>query len=235
MGKSTVARMLAQRTAAHWIRVDTIEQALRDDRPGVDVAGTGYLVAARLATDTLRIGQNAITDCVNPWSETRAMFRDAAARAGARCLEVEILCSDPAQHRHRVESRRPDIPGHTLPAWTDVLARDYRPWPGADLRLDTATLSPDEAASRIAAVSRPDLRAGRLCRRGSRAGGGSVPSSPTAIPHRRATPTGHAAGLRQEGPVPHSPLAPPRPVHYHRPRSVTRFRVPSGGCKCRFW
>jgi hypothetical protein len=32
-----------------------------------------------------------------------------------------------------------DIPGHALPTWTDVIDRDYRPWDGDRVVIDTAT------------------------------------------------------------------------------------------------
>jgi hypothetical protein len=42
-------------------------------------------------------------------------------------LEVEVVCSDTREHRRRVETRRTDIPGLKLPAWGDVLVREYAP------------------------------------------------------------------------------------------------------------
>ena len=47
-GKSTLARALAREMGAVYIRVDTIEQALRD-LCGVEVGGEGYDLGYRIA------------------------------------------------------------------------------------------------------------------------------------------------------------------------------------------
>jgi predicted kinase len=82
-------------------------------------------IAYAVAADNLRLGRTVIADCVNPWSLTRSAWRSVAERAGVAVLDVEIVCSDAAEHRRRVEARQPDIAGHTLPIWQDVVARDY--------------------------------------------------------------------------------------------------------------
>ena len=47
---------------------------------------------------------------------------DVARRAAVALVEVEVVCSDAAEHRRRVESRRADIPGLLLPTWDEVQA-----------------------------------------------------------------------------------------------------------------
>lgn len=143
VGKTAIARDLARTIGAMHLRIDSIEQALR--RAGCRVEGEGYDVAYAVAEDNLRAGRIVIADCVNPWPLTRAAWRAVAEAAGVPVLEVEIVCSDAAEHRSRVETRRPDISGHTLPSWQDVLDRDYRPWDRERLIVDTATS--DVAAS----------------------------------------------------------------------------------------
>jgi predicted kinase len=118
------------------LRIDSIEQALR--RAGYPVEGGGYEVAYVVAEDNLRTGRTVIADCVNPWPLTRAAWRSVAERASVAALEVEILCSDAAEHRRRVESREPDIAGHAPPAWQDVVERDYHGWDRDLLVVDTA-------------------------------------------------------------------------------------------------
>lgn len=152
VGKTTVARSLARRLGAIHLRVDTIEQALRS--AGHDVTDQGYRVAYALAEDHLLLGSGVIADCVNPWPLTREAWRSVASRAHARSLDVEIVCSDPAEHRRRVETRASDIPSHRLPTWDDVVARDYRGWDRDRLVIDTAVLSVDEAVDSIVAAVR---------------------------------------------------------------------------------
>ena len=141
-GKTTVARGLAEASGAALLRIDTIEQAIRG--AGVlagEVGPAGYAVAAALAVDNLALGRSVVADSVNPVAATRNAWREAAARAGAALLEVEIVCSEPGEHRRRVETRPADIPGHVLPLWRDVVERGYEPWPEAALVIDTATVA----------------------------------------------------------------------------------------------
>ena len=63
------------------------------------------MVAYAIAEDNLRLGRTVIADSVNPVEVTRAAWRDVAQRACKRCIEIEIVCSDQAEHRRRVESR----------------------------------------------------------------------------------------------------------------------------------
>jgi predicted kinase len=150
VGKTTIARDLARATGAMHVRIDSIEQSLR--RAGYRVEGEGYDVAYAVAEDNLRAGRTVIADCVNPWPLTRAAWRSLAERAGVAALDVEIVCSDIAEHRRRVEAREPDIAGHVLPTWQDVIDRDYHDFDGARLVIDTAAA--DVAASVRAILDR---------------------------------------------------------------------------------
>lgn len=64
-GKSTLAELLARRLGAAYVRIDTIEQALRD-LCSVDVQGEGYRLAYRVAADNLRLGISVVADSCNP-------------------------------------------------------------------------------------------------------------------------------------------------------------------------
>lgn len=149
-GKTTISRELARRRDATYLRIDAIEGAIRGAgvlANGVGVAG--YVVAQALAEANLGPGRMVVADCVNPVPASRAGWRATAARAGARLVEVEVTCSDAAEHRRRVETRAPDLPGQVLPDWASILRSDYEPWPEAQLRLDTARLSPAAAVAAL--------------------------------------------------------------------------------------
>lgn len=138
-GKTTLSRALAAEHGAAWLRIDAIEQALRESGTLAEGVGpAGYMVGYALAEANLRLGLGVVADCVNPLAITRSAWRAAAARAGAPCLEVEVVCSDPEEHRRRIERREADLPGHRLPGWEDVLRLDYESWDTPRLRLDTA-------------------------------------------------------------------------------------------------
>jgi predicted kinase len=153
VGKTTIARELAVALGAVHVRIDSIEQALRN--AGMTVYDEGYRVAYAVAEDNLRLGRIVISDCVNPWPLTRREWQAAAARAGGadrtaiRVLSVELVCSDIDEHKRRVESRAPDIPGHRVPTWTEVMAHDYRPWDGDRLVVDTARFDVADSVRKI--------------------------------------------------------------------------------------
>lgn len=138
-GKTALARGLAQALDALHLRIDTIEQALRDAAPDCEVLGAaGYVVAFGVAADNLALGRTVVADCVNPLTSTRAAWRAVAERAAVAVVEVEVICSDATEHRRRVESRSADIPGLKLPTWSDVETRAYERWDSAPLVIDTA-------------------------------------------------------------------------------------------------
>jgi predicted kinase len=137
-GKSTLAAKLASRLAATYLRIDTIEQGLRDVCGLSKVEGEGYRLAYRMAGENLRLGNTVIADSVNPWELTRKEWNDVAKQAGARFINIEVVCSDPEEHRKRVESRAASVPGLKMPTWQDVLERDYHPWKGKRCSVDTA-------------------------------------------------------------------------------------------------
>jgi predicted kinase len=155
VGKTTIARELARTIGAVHLRIDSIEQALR--RAGSRVEGEGYDVAYAVAEDNLRVGRTVIADSVNPVPITRHAWRSVAERVGVAALDVEIVCSDVAEHRRRVESRESDIAGHALPTWQEVVDRDYRAWDHERFVVDTAAF--DVTAGVRAIVARLSTRA----------------------------------------------------------------------------
>lgn len=147
VGKTAIATELARAIEAVHLRIDSIEQALRNS--GITISGPeGYEVAYAVAADNLRLDRTVIADCVNPIETTRAAWRNVAARTRKRYIEIEIVCSDPIEHRRRVEYRKPDIAGHCLPSWQQVCGRKYEPW-HADIVVDTAGRDVEAAVSQL--------------------------------------------------------------------------------------
>ena len=140
-GKTKLARGLARRLAATHLRFDTIAQSLK--AAGLAVRPTGYVIANALAADNLRLDRTVIADCVNPVLASRIGWRETALRCRARPVEIEIVCSDPAEHRRRVEDRVADIEGLILPNWDEITSKPYEPWDQNPLVLDAAGTSID--------------------------------------------------------------------------------------------
>ncbi|WP_426393064.1 AAA family ATPase [Variovorax sp. R-27] len=154
-GKTTIAREIAALVPCVYLRIDTIEQALRS--AGVlagDVGPGGYVVAYELARSNLSLGQTIVADCVNPLLVTREAWQAVAADTSSRIVEVEIVCSDIAEHRRRVEQRSIDVPGLVPTTWAAVQQRDYEPWTTQRLVIDTAFLGAREAAEVILSHTR---------------------------------------------------------------------------------
>ena len=143
-GKSTLAEMLARHLQAVYLRIDTIEQAMRAG--GLTLNGPeGYVVAYQLAADNLRLGLNVVADSVNPIEITRAAWREVALQADGAYIEIEVICSDAAEHRRRVENRVVSVAGLRLPTWDEVVNRPYEPWDSSHLQIDTAHATIEES------------------------------------------------------------------------------------------
>ena len=156
-GKTTISRAVARELSATYLRIDAIEQAIRD--AGVLAGGvgpSGYAAAQAIAADNLAQGRTVVADCVNPVAGSREGWRAVAARGAVPLLDVEVVCSDPAEHRRRVTTRVVDIAGLAPPSWESVLKLDYHPWDRPRLVLDSAKLS---AAGAVAGVVEAVARA----------------------------------------------------------------------------
>ena len=140
-GKSTMARMLSTHMNCTFLRIDTVEQALRD-LCAVDVTGEGYQLAYRLAADNLRIGHNVVADSCNPIALTRRDWLQVASDEGCQAINIEVVCTDVVEHQRRVENRPGEVAGLILPTWKHVVEREYDLWDRAEIQLDTAGSSP---------------------------------------------------------------------------------------------
>jgi predicted kinase len=150
VGKTVIARELARQIGAVYVRVDSIEQALRDSgavKQSLDDAG--YRVGYAVAEDNLRLGRAVVADCVNPLTLTRDAWAGVANRAAVSAVEIEITCSDAEEHRRRVETRVGDLPGLRLPSWNEVVSREYHPRNREHVVVDTAGCSPEQSVNMI--------------------------------------------------------------------------------------
>jgi len=89
-GKTAIARELAHHLGAVHLRIDSIEQAIRDSgvlsRPLDD---TGYRIGYAIAEDNLRAGRTVIADSVNPLPLTRDAWVEVANRAQVTAVEID--------------------------------------------------------------------------------------------------------------------------------------------------
>ena len=146
VGKSVLAKALAKRTKSLYLRIDTVEQAIRD-LCSFDVQGEGYRLSYRIAGDNLRLGNSVVADSCNPWLLTRNEWQQAAVNSNSDYINIEVNCSDKNEHRRRVENRKTDISGLILPDWDKVINRMYDAWETPRILIDTAEKTADESIS----------------------------------------------------------------------------------------
>lgn len=109
-GKTTIAKGISSILNSVYLRIDTVEQGLRD-LCNFQVEGEGYRLSYRIASDNLRLGMSVIADSCNPILLTRREWEEVALSSQAQFLNIEVLCSDRNEHRKRVESREADGTG----------------------------------------------------------------------------------------------------------------------------
>ena len=143
VGKTSLAERLAETLNATFLRIDTVEQGLRG-LCSFNVEGEGYRLSYRIAKDNLKIGNDVIADSCNPIQLTRSEWQDVAVSAGAKFMNIEVICSDISTHRKRVESRSSNIPSLILPTWQEVIDREYHEWKEERIVIDTANMTIEE-------------------------------------------------------------------------------------------
>ena len=100
-GKSTLAKSLAKKIGAAYIRIDSIEEAILTHKKLV--GPEGYKAAYNLSRDNLKNGLSVIADSVDPIEITRKAWRQVAKDSTAQYIEIEIICSNKTEHRQRLE------------------------------------------------------------------------------------------------------------------------------------
>ena len=147
-GKSALSKRVARYFNAVYLRIDTIEQALRD-LCSLEVEGEGYRLAYRIAGDNLRNGVSVVADSCNPVELTRREWEQVAGDSNANFRNIEVICSDTDEHRLRVEARTADVPRLKLPTWKEVEGREYHEWTVDRIIIDTAGRSRLECANEL--------------------------------------------------------------------------------------
>ena len=155
VGKSTIARAVADKLEAVWLRVDMIEAAML--KAGVprsfETGLAAYLAAQEVAAEHLQLGRAVVIDAVNGVEPARQMWRDLAVRSHAALRVIEVTCPDVVEHRRRVEVETRGTPPLPAPTWDEVVHREYVPWRDPALTVD-GTASVARNVERILAYCR---------------------------------------------------------------------------------
>lgn len=149
-GKSTLARAWAKASGATHVRIDAIEQSLREAGQ-LQMGVLGYAAAMAIAREQLTLGHSVVADAVNPVAEARAGWAELARSAGARLVQVELVTSSAAERRSRAQIR--DGAGHPVPDPDRSAGLDCQPWheprDGDRHRIDTADLDPQQVLDAV--------------------------------------------------------------------------------------
>lgn len=127
VGKTTLAKSVTLQHKAAYLRIDTIEQGLRD-LCNINVQGEGYRLAYQIASDNLNIGNNVVADSCNPIDLTRREWEEIALQNGCKFINIEIVCSYKKEHKKRVKTKESETKNLKLPVWNDIENREFHPW-----------------------------------------------------------------------------------------------------------
>lgn len=136
VGKSTVARGLAQRFGAVLVGVDALESAMvrAELQRGFATGLAAYLAAEQVARTNLELGRHVVVDAANYVHYARDMWSELAREQAVPLLFVEVVCTDLDLHKARLDAR-PAVPGLPKVTFDDVVVRfaETEPW-GAEPR-----------------------------------------------------------------------------------------------------
>lgn len=146
-GKSTVAEGLSRALAVPIFSIDPIEAAMwRSNLLPSETGLAAYRLAEAMAAENLAHGLSVIIDAVNPVEDARAMWQALAERYRVQLQSVEVVCSDEALHKQRIEARIRNIDGMSEVSWDRVLERkaEYEARTDERMVLDSAKSRPEQ-------------------------------------------------------------------------------------------
>jgi len=150
-GKSTLAKALCNKVKAKYLRIDTLEQGLKDICNIKKVEGEGYRISYLLAKDNLILGNDVVADSVNPIELCRKEWNNVASSIGAQFVNIEVICSDKTEHKTRAETREVGVKNLTPTTWDQIINREYHPWQEQVVQIDTAGKSINQCSAELLA------------------------------------------------------------------------------------
>jgi predicted kinase len=143
-----LAKNISKILKAVYIRIDTIEQGIRD-LCKFDVQAEGYRLAYKIVEDNLKIGNNVISDQCNPINLTRKEWNEVAIKNNCKYMNIEVLCSNKEEHKNRIENRKAEVENLKLPSWKEVMEREYESWNEKHITIDTANKTIEECTKEL--------------------------------------------------------------------------------------
>jgi predicted kinase len=148
-GKSTIAEVVGNRLALPVVSVDPLESAILSAgiAPDQPTGLAAYLVAETIAEAVLVGGAGVIVDAVNAVEPAREQWVRLAGRQNVPVKFLEVVCSDAALHRARLEKRNRELPHLAEPTWHAVEQRtdEWESWSGSSATVPRITLDSAQA------------------------------------------------------------------------------------------
>ncbi|MCD6026153.1 MAG: putative kinase [Solimicrobium sp.] len=88
-----------------------------------DIGSSGCFAAYAVATDNLFMGLRVVADSVSLLNITRNAWENVTTEERVELVEIEVVCTNRADHHRRIGSRTADISDHALPDWKSVIER----------------------------------------------------------------------------------------------------------------
>lgn len=157
VGKSTLAKSIAQELRIPVFSVDPIESAIIHSKikKSFKTGVAAYLISEVLASEQLEVGISVVIDSVSPVQEARNMWNDLSEKYNAKKIIIECVL-ETKLHQKRINLREKHLYGFTEITWEDVLNRqkDYLPWTEKHLILDTSQSKEDLLEKALAYINR---------------------------------------------------------------------------------
>ncbi|WIY83310.1 ATP-binding protein [Propionimicrobium sp. PCR01-08-3] len=124
VGKTTVAKGLAEHFGGVLVNVDDVESSLvkAEFERSFATGLASYLVAEQVARANLGLGSTVIVDAANSASYARDMWTSLAREYNVPLLFVEVVCTDLAVHAERLATR-PLPPGIQRIGFDEVVVK----------------------------------------------------------------------------------------------------------------
>lgn len=153
-GKSTLAEAIAKQLNLPLFSKDTLEASLVEH--GVmttdQLNGVGYTLLKNLVDDHEARGLSVVVDFIADRDRTLNFWPELPEK---NLIAIECICTQAAEHRRRIETRKRNIKGWYELNWADVTraAANYTPLVAERLVLDTADNRLDITAKALRYVS----------------------------------------------------------------------------------
>jgi len=115
----------------------TIEKDIRD-LFDVNLQCEGYRLTHRISGENLAVGNSVVADSCNHLNITREDWQFVAIRNSVAFINIETICSNKSEHRHRIETQPSPISNLQLPTWEQVQDREYHNRTHERITIDTS-------------------------------------------------------------------------------------------------